>query len=471
MSATAKTSRARRAMPASPHLIAALALGAATLSAGAFAAFVAAPLVWLLVAQARACRRDVEQAHGRRSIWLAFGTLAFAAVVALLGALPGALVTAVAGAWLGLHVARRSLHQAEEGAPIAAPRATLLAGVALDEALRGLVELKALRGAVPEYARFAAQARLAADRNRDEGWEARPERAYPPPPPLEKVRRTRERVRGLGEAEVWRFASEFEPQDPEIRDAYLGHRANRTARVTLLRHGEAPRATLLYCHGYGLGQPSVGARLCDARRLHEELGIDVALMTLPLHGERSESWLSGEGVLDVQPLVTNAAIAQAVWELRRVAGHLRAAGAPALAVYGQSLGGYVASVFASVDERLASVVAMNTPASLDALFWTQLPPHSAAAAKAAGLTPHVLQRAWSRHAPLRMRPQVAPARRLVVGGLADRVVTPDQTRALWEHWGRPALHWYPGTHTLWSGAAALRGAIAAHLRDTLQDLR
>ncbi|HET6344014.1 MAG TPA: hypothetical protein VFH51_03730, partial [Myxococcota bacterium] len=35
---------------------------------------------------------------------------------------------------------------------------------------------------------------------------------------------------------------------------------------------------------------------------------------------------------------------------------------------------------------------------------------------------------------------------LLVGGRADRVVPPQHVQALWEHWGRPGLTWFPGGH-------------------------
>jgi pimeloyl-ACP methyl ester carboxylesterase len=382
------------------------------------------------------------------------------------------LAVVATGLALGLCAARLSL--AADGlagaGPAPRPSLGLQAGVAADEALRLLIESRKLLRPSVAYAEIAAEARIAADRNAEEGWQAHPEMAHALPPPLEKFRCDRTSLRGVGAVEVLRFASDFEPQDPEVRDAYLAAAANRTAQAVLLRHAAGPRATLIYCHGYGFGQPWLDARVAGARRLHLELGLDVALFTLPLHGVRSLARRSGAAVLDQHPLFTNAVLGQAVWDLRRLTGFLRAAGSPAVGVFGHSLGGNVAAVFASVDERLASVIVMNAPARLDTLFWRQLPPGESALARASGLSEPLLAQAWSRHAPLRMRPQVAHERRLVIGGLADRVVEPEQTRELWEHWGRPGRHEYPGTHTLWLGRAALRAAIDAHLRATLLDL-
>jgi len=37
---------------------------------------------------------------------------------------------------------------------------------------------------------------------------------------------------------------------------------------------------------------------------------------------------------------------------------------------------------------------------------------------------------------------------MIIGGVGDRLAPPKHTRLLWEHWGRPRLHWFPGSHLL-----------------------
>ena len=77
---------------------------------------------------------------------------------------------------------------------------------------------------------------------------------------------------------------------------------------------------------------------------NEELGLDVALFSLPLHGARAAGRRSGEGVLDGAPLWTNAALGQAVWDLQRLTGYLRDTGAPTIGVFGNSIGGMTAGL-------------------------------------------------------------------------------------------------------------------------------
>ena len=55
----------------------------------------------------------------------------------------------------------------------------------------------------------------------EQGWVDEPVRAHPMPPSLEKADLTATRITGAGQLEHLRFESEYQPQDPEIRDAYL----------------------------------------------------------------------------------------------------------------------------------------------------------------------------------------------------------------------------------------------------------
>jgi len=54
--------------------------------------------------------------------------------------------------------------------------------------------------------------------------------------------------------------------------------------------------------------------------------------------------------------------------------------------------------------------------------------------------------------PMSFEPKVPWDHRFVFAGYGDRVAVPPQARALWEHWDRPAISWYPGNHVgyLWS---------------------
>ena len=48
--------------------------------------------------------------------------------------------------------------------------------------------------------------------------------------------------------------------------------------------------------------------------------------------------------------------------------------------------------------------------------------------------------------PLAVEPKLSRERRFLFAGTADRLAPPEQAQALWEHWGRPRMTWYNGSH-------------------------
>jgi hypothetical protein len=399
------------------------------------------------------------------------GLLALAVAVPLFATGGGAL------AWIATAVAVASivaaLHRAERGVPLASRSAALHGAVSADLLLATVWEGAARFRRVPALARAAVDVENAVTRWRESGWLAAPQGAFAAPPPLEKIRIERRAVAGGGDAEHLCFASEFEPADPEIAVDFLARRENRSAHVLLWRHaGAAPRPTLIVVHGFGMGRlaldlPWLRLRGLDWIGMHRVLGIDVAYVILPFHGPRSDGTPSGRGFFDVHPLFAPAALAQAVWELRRIAGWLRAQGAPAVGVHGLSLGGCTAALFAAFDPTLACAVPMCPAVDLAEIFWRQLPPARRRDWTDAGLGPARLAAAWSLAAPLRHRPVVAQEGRLVIGAIGDQIATPSGVEALWRHWDEPSIHWLPGAHLAWLGQAGLQTRLAGHLRATL----
>jgi hypothetical protein len=67
--------------------------------------------------------------------------------------------------------------------------------------------------------------------------------------------------------------------------------------------------------------------------------------------------------------------------------------------------------------------------------------------------------------PLLLEPATPVARRFIFAGASDRLVDPvDQTGALWEHWGRPEIHWYDGGHV----GGLLRGDVGRFIDAALE---
>ncbi len=450
--------------------VTALWMTVVALGTGALASFLIAPIAFGLAAVAVALRRGITRTTPRWVAGTGLLTVLAGLALAAAGSLGGGLATVVLGAGVVFTGSQLALlfdpPPSEETLP-STLSAGLNAAVAVDETIKLLMQIGAAVRPARPLGEGAEDLRAAAQRHVELGWVRAPHRAHPTPPALEKPSVTRTRITGAGRLEHLRFESEYEPNDPEIRDGYLSHRRNRMAHAYLWRHPSGPRPTLICIHGYGMGRISLDARVWDVDWLHRRLGLDVAAVVLPLHGPRSILRRSGAGFLDSHPLWTNAAFGQAIWELRRLAGWLGSQGAPLLGVFGMSLGGYTAALFASIESRLSCAITMVPVVSLTALLRRDLSEEKRLAQEALGLTEEVLEQAWAPHAPLGHAPKVEKQGRLIVAGLADRICPPDQAQALFEHWERPAIHWFPGTHLVPIGRRAARARIEQHLRDTL----
>jgi len=412
-----------------------------------------------------------ERAKAPRRVVLAgVAALAFALGHLLFGGGAWGLVSlglALAVIHAGARLSLERMPVARELPPRSPRGAGLTAAVAADELLLLSWDANGRIGLAGSAAWLAGRLHDAAERNRERGWLAEPERAHPLPPALEKPSLSRVTLRGLGAAEHLQFESEYEPVESEARESFLAVRPNRTAHAWLRRHADGPRPTLVCLHGYTGGRIGIDARTFAALGLHRELGLDVALFALPLHGPRSLGRRSGQGFLGGDPLWTNAACGQTVWDLRRLTGWLRAQGAPLVGIQGASLGGYLTALYASLDGRLACAVPRIPAVKLAQIVWSELAPDRRRTLESAGASEALLEEAWASHAPLRHRPKVVHEGRMIIGGAADRVCTPDHTRALYEHWGQPEVHWFPGSHLVPLGRRAAKLRLDRFLRQRL----
>jgi pimeloyl-ACP methyl ester carboxylesterase len=166
------------------------------------------------------------------------------------------------------------------------------------------------------------------------------------------------------------------------------------------------------------------------------------------------------------PAHFNEAMAHAVHDFRLFMDHLLAEGAPQVAVTGLSLGGYVSSILAAVEERL-TVVVPNAPVTRVASLARQWFPANILldAGLWLGRIPwDEFEAALDVTSPLNYHPVVPRERRMIIGGLGDRLAPPEQSRWLWEHWDRPRLHWFPGNHILHAGRGAYLKEMLSFMR-------
>ncbi|MBV8951135.1 MAG: alpha/beta hydrolase family protein [Actinobacteria bacterium] len=347
-------------------------------------------------------------------------------------------------------------------APGASPR--LAAHVFTDEMCLAAFKLLRKPPTAEAFQRIESEVDDALVMFRARGWLDEPASYIGQPPPLVEPLESGSvdwpvRVHGL------EFPSEWEPHEREPgRERWLSYEANRTARAYVLRHGdERPRSWLVCLHGTAMGRPEVDPMLLRAKHFYNDLGLNVVLPILPLHGARGgpRSWDVQFPTVDVLDNVHG--LAQSAWDVRRLLSWIRTQNPSGIAVTGLSLGGYVAALVAALEPLDCVIAGMpavdfprvlrrHTPREIRNLEDFQL----------LGEKTDELHRAVS---PLTIEPATAHDHRFIYAGTVDRLIDPvEQTVALWEHWNRPTIKWVHAGHV---GHLVLGGGIGAFVDDSL----
>jgi pimeloyl-ACP methyl ester carboxylesterase len=301
-----------------------------------------------------------------------------------------------------------------------------------------------------------------------QGWLQEPEKFFAAPPPLtdpsiravSSMGRTYERIF---------FDSEYEPSAGEPgRDRWLSYAANSREYGLMLRHRE-PRPWLVCIHGAEMGRAALDLRLFRAWHLHQSLGLNVVLPVLPMHGPRARGLPKGAAFPSEDVLDNVHGVAQAVWGVRRLLCWIRSQQPESpIALNGISLGGYLTSLIASLEDNLTCAIVSIPLADLVELV-----------ARHAGVSDYLDLRNMLTSAkpisrmisPLGLTPRVPVQGRFICAGIADRLVRPrDEATRLWEHWDRPEICWFPGSHTGFFGSRAVQRFIdGALVRSGLAD--
>lgn len=345
--------------------------------------------------------------------------------------------------------------------PVARPTFALAAQALGDEiVISGLLRTRPVSEPAA-FERITREVEAALEFYGRKGWLAKPEGFFTAPPPLRdmSLHRVKRRRRSY---QRFVFESGYAPHpDAPGRERWLSYTANNLEYGLMLRHPR-PRPWLVCVHGTEMGRAGLDLTLFRAWHLHEDLGLNVVLPVLPLHGPRKRgvpkgAVLPGEDVMD-----DVHAAAQSVWDIRRVISWIRSQEPQApIGLDGISLGGYVASLVASLEDGLRCAILGVPVADLIDLL-----------ARHSGLSRDdprfdTIQRAkpiGRMISPLALQPRVPRHGRFIYGGVADRLVRPrEHVIRLWEHWGKPEIVWYRGGHAGFFGARPVQQFIDAAL--------
>ena len=240
------------------------------------------------------------------------------------------------------------------------------------------------------------------------------------------------------------FPSSYKPQYPGLTDYYDSFVTNKTVHARYWQHGDKRRPTLIAIHGWTMGDQRINSLAFQPGYFYRQ-GLDIVLVELPFHGRRT--------VQNAPPLfpstdfvLTNEAIAQAISDMRELHLYLTSIGVPKVGVMGMSLGAYVASLWSSLDV-LEFCIPIVPLVSMADLAWAivcndaNFPLY-----RAQGVTPELFEAVYFMHSPLSFKSKCSTERLMIVAGLSDGVVPPEQPKQLWQHWGNPRIHWFEGGH-------------------------
>ncbi len=357
-----------------------------------------------------------------------------------------ATVAGAAGARFTLRAAaaKRAGTPLERDVPTPDPSIGLAGAVAVDTMINLPMGLLSSTGSAEHYARSSTEVDAAVMFYGDAGWLDDPTRRHPRPPgvPSGNIERAK------GGVEQFSFESGWEPVEGEPgAERWRSLTANRVVPVRLLRHAGGPRPWLVAVHGQSMGRPG-DLRMLRVRRLHEDLGVNVALPVLPLHGPRAEGFAPDRMfVSNVYPVNNVLGLTQAIWDVRRLLAWLRGEhGAPAVGVLGLSLGSYVASLLSALEADLACVVALVPQPDLAGSLRAAEPLVPSKRRLHRALYDERITAIHRPVSPLGLPCLVPRERRFIVAGQGDQVAAPAGAARLWRHWDEPSILWRPRGH-------------------------
>lgn len=341
---------------------------------------------------------------------------------------------------------RRRSRFADLGIPVLEASVGLMSHVGTDEITLAAFRLLRSSPSMESWSRIADEVGAAVVLFEERGWTEDPRSYLGDPPPLANP--TVSRLRSLGvNLELLTFPSGWEPRPSEPgADRWRSYGANRTARAHVLRHADGARPWVVCVHGTGMGRAETDLVVLDAQHLHRDLGCNVVMPVLALHGARRAPRESGARFPTVDVLDNVHGLAQSVWDVRRVLSWVRSQEPATIAVTGLSLGGYVAALAAGLEPPFASLIAC-VPA-VD--FPKMLRRHQPRSVRDRGDVRMIADKSEVLHravSPLLVTPATPVERRFILAGAADRLLDPvEQAGALWEHWQRPEVRWLATGH-------------------------
>jgi len=245
------------------------------------------------------------------------------------------------------------------------------------------------------------------------------------------------------------------PPEDLASERWNNYDRNHIAHAWVARHSGPERPWLICLHGLGTGGPYADFAGFRAEMLHHELGLNLLMPVLPLHGPRKPAALPVASLLSFDLLDAFHGVSQAVWDTRRLIQWARTQGATKIGLYGLSMGSYVAALLSGL-ENVDIVIAGIPVCDIPDLFVHHAPVDQRQEAEDKGVLGTHTRELFELVSPLSVTPHTKLENRFIFAGSDDKVSTPEQAERLWEHWGQPGIRWFAGGHVsfFWSSEVA-----------------
>jgi len=282
----------------------------------------------------------------------------------------------------------------------------------------------------------------------NKAFKLEPELFYPEPEGMPEVLFDRVMAENRRiEVDLIRWRSQYWPQNPDFAIRYEKYVQTQYA-YGIYAHAKRPnKAALIISHDW------VGDDITRIWRDYDlldyvSMGFDVVLIQQPYHGMRALSNMafSGEYFLSGEVSRINEAMCQSVTDIRSMINWL-GQNHQMIGLKGIGLGGTTSMMSAVVDDDVDFVIAWLPQGSMaDSFELSPQAPFVLRGVNISGLDEDAIRKIVWVSSPANYRPRVSTENVLIVAGMGDQFVPPEQIEKIERKWGDLQIYWYAGGH-------------------------